>query len=180
MSSVQLTYPLFLSLLVLLPFLWRFLRHMPPAPRRVFFGGTMLLQQKAMRSEKKKHNVWLLLLRLLAVALMIVAASQPRLFDDTVPSTTSDTPPLLIMDLDWASGQNFAAMQEQAVTWLDGHGAPVLLFSTTPTTRGSVLPPQLMSERAARRWVQQQVPRAWFNDYEEAQSLLASVSCTLA
>ena len=177
MSSVQLTYPLFLILLVLLPFLWRFLRHMPPAPRRVFFGGTMLLQQKAMRSEKKKHNVWLLLLRLLAVALMIVAASQPRLFDDTVPpsTATSDTPPLLIMDLDWASGQNFAAMQEQAVTWLDGHGAPVLLMSSTPTTRGSLLPPQLMSERAARRWVQQQVPRAWFNDYEEAQSLLASV-----
>ena len=177
MSSVQLTYPLFLSLLVFLPFLWRLLRHMPPAPRCVFFGGTMLLQQKAMRSEKKKHNFWLLLLRLLAVALMIVAASQPRLFpNDTVPSTTTtDTPPLLIMDLDWASGHNFAAMQEQAVTWLNGHGAPVLLMSSAPVKLGSLLPPQLMSVRAARRWVQQQVPSPWFNDYGEAQSLLSSV-----
>ena len=66
-------------------------------------------------------------------------------------------------------------MQEQAVTWLNGHGAPVLLMSSTPSLNGSVLPPQLMSARAARRWVQQQVPSPWFNDYEEAQSLLASV-----
>ncbi len=101
---VSLAHPAALLALLALPALWWLLRHLPPAPRRLFYPAAAILKDEAVTARQSERPPrWLIVLRLLLASLLILAAAGPRWRASEEAAVTGGTgagPPRLLLVID--------------------------------------------------------------------------------
>ncbi len=102
---VSLAHPAALLALLALPLLWWLLRHLPPAPRRLFYPAAAVLTGEAVAARQSRRPPrWLIALRLLLAGLLILAAAGPSWRADeeavAVGKQTIAGPPRLLLVID--------------------------------------------------------------------------------
>ena len=87
-SKIFFTYPLVLFAFLLLPFIWKFLKTVPPSPKLKKFPGIVFLAKyKSMDHKPEKNSNLIIFLRLFLISTIILGFSQPQIIksnDDIV------------------------------------------------------------------------------------------------
>ena len=99
------TYPFLLLAILILPFLYRWMRVMPLGQMVVSFSAMMFLTDKdGVATTKNSIPIWLLLLRLLILLLLIIFAAAPRqkTYYDNL-AIDHNLPTLMIIDTSWSA-----------------------------------------------------------------------------
>ena len=172
---MSLAYPWMLAGLLVLPLLWWWLRHVPPAPRREIFPPLRLLVDLVpSHTFAARMPWWLLLLRLGLVALAIVAAAGPLW--DAQPQAAKTTGPLVLaFDDGWAA----AADWDQRRGWLEDQarraqeqGREVYVVPTAPPLPESW---NALTGADAAAKLHGWVPKAWGTDRAAVMAALPAL-----
>lgn len=168
-SVVTFLFPVVLSGLALLPVVWLLLRLLPPVPKRIPFPAIMLLRDLKETEKPSQHTPWwLLLLRVTALALFILAMAEPvthtaqELYDSVLKK---NRPVLLLIDNDWAAGQNWQQRQDMALRLVErAHrsGRNIIIVPTASRVYES----DIVAAEAAKGLVRQIRPQPWPADYD--------------
>lgn len=168
-SVVTFLFPIVLSGLALLPVVWLLLRLLPPAPKRIPFPALLLLRDLKETEKPSQHTPWwLLLLRVTALALFILAMAEPvthtaqELYDSV---RKKNRPVLLLIDNDWAAGQNWQQRQDMALRLVErAHrsGRNIIIIPTASRLYAS----DIVTPEAAKSLVGQIAPQPWPADYD--------------
>jgi hypothetical protein len=130
--------PALLLALVVLPAVWWFIRHLPPAPRKVPFPALALLRPLAQTTPPPRTPpLWLLILRLLMVAILIVLLAEPFLRKGEKP-TYINAPFVVVLESDWRAAPHWEASKRLARTVIEtarNGGHKVLLVPTADADR---------------------------------------------
>ena len=79
-SKIFFTYPFFLLAFFLFPFIWRFLKTVPPSPKLKKFPAIVFLaKNKSMDNKPEKNSNLIVVLRLLLLSFIILGFSQPQI-----------------------------------------------------------------------------------------------------
>ncbi len=173
-------WPWALAALVVLPSLYRLLRVLPPAPRRILFPPLRLLFGLIAREETpRKTPWWLIALRLSALILAIFGFAQPIFAPGK--NLAGEGPLLLIVDDGWASAAGWQARQQLAVELIDKalqETKDVYLMTTAPVGESNGVPKVMgpLSAGAARERILALQPKPWASDREAAGAQLEAVS----
>lgn len=177
LSSLTFAVPWALVTLFLLPFLWRLLRVMPPAPRRQSFPAIrFLLGVNSDRQTATHLPWWLLVLRLVLVTLVILGIAHPLL--DAVPQT-SNGPLMLVVDNGWAAARQWEERHRRLNSLIDQAARanrPVIVLATAPSATGDgITASGLLSAEEARGIVSLLKPYPWPVDRQQALKALATL-----
>lgn len=173
-------WPWVLVALVVLPPLYRLLRVLPPAPRRILFPPLRLLFDLIAREETpRKTPWWLVALRLTALVLAIVGFAQPIFAPGK--NLNGQGPLLLVVDDGWASAVDWQMRQQLAVELIDKalqQAKDVYLMTTAPVGEANGVPKVTgpLSAGAARERILALQPKPWESDPEAASSQLEAIS----
>jgi hypothetical protein len=177
-------WPWALAALVVLPPLYRLLRVLPPAPRRILFPPLRLLFGLMAREETpRKTPWWLIVLRLTALVLAIFGFAQPIFAPGK--SLTGQGPLLLVVDDGWASAGDWQTRQQLALDLIDKalqEAKDVYLATTAPVGDANGVPKVTgpLSPGAARERVLALQPKPWAVDREAASAQFEAVSVSQA
>ncbi len=171
--------PWVLTILAVLPLLWRFLRVTPPAPKRILFPAIFLLRGlNSTENTPAAMPPWLIILRLIAVMMLILGLAHP-IFDTN--RTDQSKPPVLIMlfDNSWSSGRNWQQHMDAAHHALDQaerDQQKIILITTADNTRDN--PTQqsttLLAVNDARARLDSLSPQPWQKDPQALEAILSS------
>ncbi|MBI1363266.1 MAG: DUF4159 domain-containing protein [Proteobacteria bacterium] len=125
--------PSLLLALVILPAVWWFIRHLPPAPRKVDFPALALLRPlDETLPPPRTPPLWLLILRLLMVSTLIVLLAEPFLSEGDEP-VYQKAPFVVVVENDWRAAPYWSDIRQLTQTALQEakrQQAKVLLVPT--------------------------------------------------
>jgi hypothetical protein len=178
-SLVTFLFPAVLFGLALLPIVWLLLRLLPPTPKRIPFPAIMLLRNLKETEKPSQHTPWwLLLLRVTALGLFILAMAEPvthtaqELYDSVLKK---DRPVLLLIDNDWAAGQNWQQRQDMAQRLIERVHRSGRNIIVVPTA-SRVYDTNIVAAEAAKGLVRQITPQPWPADYDDIAEKTARLS----
>lgn len=164
MMPLSFLHPGLLLVLLALPLIFRLLRIIPPAARKIVLPTTRLLLDLEQKDPPvRKIPWWLLLLRLAIPALLIIGFAGPVLNPQKPLAGTG--PVTLIVDNGWAAAQTWSDQQQTALTVLrqaQRANRPVAILLTAPLVgedRIEHLPARSPDEAAAQ--LRGLVPVSW-------------------
>ena len=174
LNNIHFSNPYILILILLMPFVWKFLKTFPLAPKLTKFPAIiLLLKNKSIDDSPDQNSISIVILRLLLLFVIILALSNPYYLRNQIIDNSEDN--LIIIDNSWASSTSWERKINDVSKMIQSEkilSNTYTIFSSTELSKNKLIHVKRKSTVEALEFLNTLTPQPWDSNYDLLQKKL--------